>query len=167
MIENQYPIGKFNYTAAPDQKERERLINNLERLPSDLESSVQDLTNEQLDTPYRVGGWTVRQLVHHLADSHLNSDVRFKWTLTEDQPTIKDYNQNRWAETPDIQKAPPNISLSLLESIHQRWTYLLKTLSDEDFEKAFNHPESGEMTLNKSLVLYDWHGRHHLAQIRG
>jgi len=166
MIENQYPIGKFNYIDDPDQKERERLISNIERLPSDLRMNVTGLSNEQLDTPYRVGGWTVRQVIHHLADSHLNSFIRFKWTLTENNPTIKDYNQDRWAETADAQIAPPELSLSILVSIHRRWAYLLKSLSEVDFEKSFNHPESGEMSLNKSLVLYDWHGRHHLAQIK-
>jgi len=167
MIENQYPIGKFTFSTDPDKQERERLIGNLEKLPSEFKASIQDLTDDQLDTPYRSGGWTVRQVVHHLADSHLNSYIRYKWTLTEDQPMIKDYNQDLWVETPDISQAPPGMSLSLLEAIHERWTYLLKTLSDKDFERIFRHPDMGEMSLNQAMPLYDWHGRHHTAQIWG
>jgi uncharacterized damage-inducible protein DinB len=165
MIENQYPIGKFKYDGAPDDDERKRLIDNIANLPTELIATVENLNDEQLDTPYREGGWTVRQLIHHIADSHLNSFIRFKWTINEDKPKIKAYDQEMWSENIDAKSGPPHLSLALLQSLHERWVFFMRTLSAEEFEKEFDHPESGMMSLNMALVLYDWHGRHHLTQI--
>ena len=131
-----------------------------------MRSAVAGLNEGQLETPYRAGGWTVRQVVHHVADSHLNSYIRFRWTLTEDTPTIKAYDETRWAELPDAKTAPVEVSLKLLESLHVRWVYLLETLDDEAFGRSFIHPETGEaISLERNLALYAWHGRHHCAHI--
>ena len=131
-----------------------------------MRSAVAGLNEGQLETPYRAGGWTVRQVVHHVADSHLNSYIRFRWTLTEDTPTIKAYDETRWAELPDAKTAPVEVSLKLLESLHVRWVYLLETLDDEAFKRSFVHPETGEeISLERNLALYAWHGRHHCAHI--
>jgi uncharacterized damage-inducible protein DinB len=126
---------------------------------------VKGLTDEQLDTPYRSGGWTVRQVVHHVPDSHLNSYVRFKLALTEDNPTIKPYEEGRWAELSDSNSTPVEVSLTLLESLHDRWVRLLRSLTPEQWKRTFRHPELGEMTLEKTLALYAWHGKHHVAHI--
>jgi len=123
------------------------------------------LSTEQLDTPYRPGGWTVRQVVHHLPDSHLNSYIRFRLALTEKEPTIKPYDQERWAELDDAKTAPIEPSLALLEALHQRWIMLLRSLIPADFARTFNHPEMGIVTLDATLRLYEWHGRHHTAHI--
>ena len=139
-------------------------IQEIEELPRLLREAVQDLNNEQLDTPYRVGGWTVRQVVHHLSDSHMNAYIRFRLALTEDHPIIKPYEEARWAELPDY-TLPIEISLSLLEALHQRWTTLLHSLSPSDRNKTFIHPDSGEVSLGENIGIYAWHGRHHLAHI--
>jgi hypothetical protein len=162
-----YPIGKFKFAGNPEKKQLQQLMANIGQLPADLKSAVSDLSADQLDTAYRSGGWTIRQVVHHLADSHMHAYLRFKWTLTEEKPKIKPYLQDKWAGTADSLLAPPQISLALLEALHQRWLFLMRTMSETDFEKQFEHPESGTWTLNKMIALYDWHGRHHLAQIQG
>jgi len=138
----------------------------IEELPAKLRVAVQGLNDEQLDTPYREKGWTLRQVVHHIADSHINSYVRFRWTLTEDKPTIKAYYEERWAELEDAKSAPIEISLQLIDSLHDRWARLLRSLDVNDLEKSFIHPESGsEVKLNTNIALYAWHCRHHLAHI--
>ncbi|HKG22797.1 MAG TPA: putative metal-dependent hydrolase, partial [Blastocatellia bacterium] len=136
-----------------------------EETPARLREAVEWLSPEQLETPYRPGGWTVRQVVHHVPDSHLNSYVRFKLALTEDHPTIRPYREDRWAELEDARSAPLDVSLALLDSLHGRWVLLLRSLKPEDFARTFEHPELGEVSLEKNVALYAWHGRHHVAQI--
>jgi uncharacterized damage-inducible protein DinB len=160
-----YPVGPFDMESEPDAKERLQLIDQIAETPSRLRAAVRGLSDEQLDTPYRPGGWTVRQVVHHVPDSHLNSYVRFKLALTEDKPTIRPYMEDRWAELEDSRITPLEVSLSLLEALHERWVLLLRSLSTEDFERTFRHPDLGLVSLNKNLALYAWHGRHHIAHI--
>ncbi len=159
-----YPIGKFNGQPPANEAERQEFLQDIEETPAKLRAAVQGLSDKQLDTPYREGGWTVRQVVHHLPDSHLNSYTRFKWALTEDEPTIKTYYEDRWAELADS-KMPVQVSLTLLDSLHQRWTHLLRSFKAQDWEKKLQHPELGVVTLDKLLALYAWHGRHHVAHI--
>ena len=159
-----YPIGKHTRPTSNTPAERAQRIAGLAALPANLRAAVKGLSDAQLDTPYRPGGWTVRQTVHHIADSHLNSFVRFKLALTEEVPTIRPYAEDRWAELADS-RLPVEVSLSLLESLHERWTVLLEAMTDEDFERRLLHPDSGEWTLAKMLGLYDWHSRHHTAHI--
>lgn len=162
-----YPIGKFNGQAPVDQQERERFLKDIEETPRKLRAAVEGLSDKQLDTPYREGGWTVRQVVHHVPDSHLNSYVRFKLALTEDVPTIKTYHEDRWAELADSKNTPIEVSLNLLETLHKRWVNLLRSLTDQDWNRTFCHPELGVLTLDKTLALYSWHGRHHVAHVTG
>jgi len=164
MTDPRYPIGKFSYTGPLSPEQKKQCLDDIEQTPARLRAAVRGLSESQLDTPYREGGWTVRQVVHHVPDSHMNSYVRFKLALTEDGPTIKPYFEDRWAELPDS-KAPVENSLRLLESLHHRWTPLLRSLSDEDWKRTFSHPELGPMTLEKNLALYSWHGRHHVAHV--
>ncbi|MEN8698454.1 YfiT family bacillithiol transferase [Bacillus infantis] len=159
-----YPIGNFQFEGEITNSVTKNWINEIENLPGLLRDAVKDLDDEQLDTPYRSGGWTVRQVIHHLADSHMNAYVRFKLALTEKKPVIKPYDETKWAELPDY-KLPIDISLSLLEALHKRWTDLLRSLSPADMEKTFIHPDSGEVTVGKNIGNYAWHGRHHLAHI--
>jgi hypothetical protein len=161
----QYPIGPFAWPADVSADQRRRYIDEIEQAPAHLRTAVAGLTGDQLDTPYRTGGWTVRQVAHHVPDSHLNSYLRFKLALTEDEPTIKPYDQSRWAELGDVRMAPVETSLVLLESLHHRWVSLLRSLSDADFARTFRHPEIGIVRLDKNLALYAWHGRHHVAHI--
>jgi uncharacterized damage-inducible protein DinB len=160
-----YPIGRFRPRAGLSSLEIQQLIEDLTVLPGDLRSAVAPLSDGQLDTPYRPRGWTVRQVVHHLPDSHVNSYVRFKLALTEEEPTIKDYNEAAWAELPDGRGKDVEGSLVLLEAIHRRWTSLLRSMKPEDFARTFRHPETGVVTLERNLQLYAWHGRHHLAHV--
>jgi hypothetical protein len=163
-VEARYPIGKFQFNGEITNSVTKGWINEIEDLPGLLRFAVRDLDNEQLDTSYRSGGWTVRQVVHHLADSHMNAYVRFKLALTEETPLIKPYDEVKWAELPDY-KLPIDISLSLLEALHIRWVKLLRSLSPADIEKTFMHPDSGEVSVGKNIGIYSWHGRHHLAHI--
>ena len=126
---------------------------------------MQGLSQEKLNTPYRPGGWTVRQVVHHLPDSHLNSYVRFKLALTEDEPTIKPYYEDRWAELQEAKTAPIELSLALLDSLHKRWVLMLRSMKSEDWKRTFRHPDLGVVSLEKNVALYSWHGRHHVAHI--
>ena len=160
-----YPIGLFAFEGPLTDGQRQRFIDQIAEAPAKLCAAVEGLSPQQLDTPYRPGGWTVRQVVHHLPDSHLNSYVRFKLALTEEGPTIKPYYEDRWAELEDARHAPLNISLTLLESLHRRWVMLLRSLAEKDFARTFLHPELGVMSLEKNLSLYAWHGRHHVAHI--
>jgi uncharacterized damage-inducible protein DinB len=140
-------------------------IQQIEEAPARLREAVKGLTLEELNTPYREGGWTVRQVVHHVPDSHMNSYVRFRLALTEDEPTIKPYMENLWAELPDARSAPIDLSLGLLESLHTRWVALLRSLTPEQWKRQFRHPELGVVSLEQNLALYAWHGRHHVAHI--
>lgn len=160
-----YPIGSFKLEGAPTDEDIRRAIDEIAEAPAKLRAAVERLSPEQLDTPYRPGGWTVRQVVHHVPDSHLNSYCRFKLALTEDEPTIKAYHEDRWAELEDSRATPVEVSLALLESLHKRWVMLLKSLEPADFERTFRHPEIGVVSLAKNVCLYAWHGRHHAAHI--
>ncbi|MBI4470512.1 MAG: putative metal-dependent hydrolase [Acidobacteria bacterium] len=163
----QYPVGKFERPSAVTYAVRKGFIQEIESAPQKLRAAVKGLDEKQLDTPYREGGWTIRQVVHHLPDSHINAYVRFKFALTEDEPTIKVYDEARWAELPEARIGPIELSLSLLEAVHRRWVAAIETLPDEFFDRAFMHPEMGRLSLNEQLALYAWHGRHHIAHITG
>lgn len=163
-MEANYPIGHYQYDGQITASIIDKWINDIEELPVLLQNAVKDLNDNQLDTPYRMGGWTIRQVVHHVADSHLNAYGRFKLALTEDQPIIKSYDQEKWAELPDS-TLPVTISLSLLDALHKRWVTLLRSLTPSELEKTFIHPESGEVSVGKNIGIYAWHGRHHLAHI--
>jgi uncharacterized damage-inducible protein DinB len=165
MTDLRYPIGKFQPKPQLTDDERQALMRQLAEAPAKLRQSVSGLMEEQLDTPYRPEGWTVRQVVHHLPDSHFNAYVRMKLAMTEQQPTIKPYEQQLWAELSDAKTAPIELSLTLLESLHKRWVLFLQSLKSSDFARTLNHPESGVMNLDRILQLYAWHGRHHTAQI--
>ena len=160
-----YPIGKFQYDGVSTVRQREQFIRNIEQTPANLRDAVRNLNEEQLAHPYRPGGWNVRQVAHHLPDSHMNSFTRFRLALTEEEPVIRPYFEDRWAELSDSRNAPIEYSLDLLEALHKRWIFLLESLQDSDFARTFRHPELGLMTLDKNLALYSWHGRHHVAQI--
>jgi hypothetical protein len=160
-----YPIGPFTIDSTPTHEQIQRAVAEIAKAPTRLRAAVEGLTQEQLDTPYRPGGWTVRQVAHHVPDSHLNSYCRFKLALTEDEPTIKSYREDRWAELEDSRATPVEVSLALLESLHQRWVTLLKSLEPADFQRTFRHPELGLVTLAQNACLYAWHGRHHVAHI--
>ena len=159
-----FPIGEFDSSFEISPELRRSFIETIEELPSKIRNAVSGLTDDQLDTQYRPEGWTVRQVVHHVADSHLNSFCRFKLALTEDVPRIRAYHEDLWAELPDS-KLPVEVSLKIIEGIHTRWSALLNSMSDEDFAKELKHPESGEWSLDKMLGLYDWHSKHHTAHI--
>lgn len=160
-----YPIGEFDRNFGLSPAARAERMNVIRELPQKMRDAVAGLNNEQLDTEYRPEGWTVRQTVHHVADSHSNSLTRFKLALTEDAPpTIRPYYEDRWAELGDS-KLPIDVSLSLIDGIHTRWMALMESMSDEDFKKSFIHPETGEWTLDAALALYAWHSRHHAAHI--
>ncbi|HXI88501.1 MAG TPA: putative metal-dependent hydrolase [Blastocatellia bacterium] len=165
MTDLQYPIGRFKLEGPPTQQEIGRAIDEIAQAPANLRAAVEGLSPEQLDTPYRPGGWTVRQVVHHVPDSHLNSYCRFKLALTEDEPTIKAYHEDRWAELDDSRTTPIEVSLAMLESLHKRWVLLMKSLAPADFARTFRHPEIGLVSLAKNVCLYGWHGRHHTAHI--
>ncbi len=166
MEDLRYPIGPFVLDHTPTEADRAAWIEVLAAAPTRLRAAIADLDEKQLETPYREGGWTVRQVVHHLPDSHLNSYVRFKWALTEDAPVIKTYFEERWAELPDS-SGTLEVTLSLLTALHDRWTRLLRAMTAEDFARTFVHPETGPQTLAAALGLYAWHSEHHLAHITG
>ena len=162
-----YPIGRFAPPAASVPGIRAAQILTLRLLPERLSAAVNGLSDAQLDTPYREGGWTVRQVVHHVADSHGVCLMRFKLALTEDWPTINPYDEAAWASLADSRLLPVDVSLELIEALHARWVTVLESLEEEDFQKGFNHPERGRMNLATTLALYDWHSRHHTAHITG
>ena len=165
MADLRYPIGQFEHGGEITDAEIRNWIDEIEALPELLRTTVQDLTDAQLDTPYRPDGWTIRQVIHHIADSHLNSLLRFKLALTEDTPTIKTYHEDRWAELADYRLAPVKISLDFIANLHARWVILLRSLNREDLSRAFKHPESGRTDLAWNVGNYAWHGKHHLAHI--
>lgn len=160
-----YPIGKFKAKGSYTFDEIKNFISTIEALPVKLRQAVSGLNEKQLNTPYREGGWTVKQVCHHLPDSHLNSYIRFKLAVTEEVPTIKPYEEALWAEQEDGRNLDIEVSLSLLESLHRRWVYFLRSLKPEQFKRRFNHPESGEHDLGWLCHLYAWHSEHHLAHI--
>ncbi|MGH9407028.1 MAG: YfiT family bacillithiol transferase [Terriglobia bacterium] len=160
-----YPVGKFKFGGKLNYAQRQHMIGELAEAPARLRAAVEGLSDAQLDTSYREGGWTVRQVVHHLADSHLNAYVRVRLALTEEQPLIKPYDQTRWAELADARTAPIEPSLELFDALHQRFVILLKSLEAGDFSRTINHPEHGVMPIEYHLAMYAWHGRHHVAHI--
>ena len=161
-----FPVGRFSPPASTLPGIRATHIQTLRMLPEVLRTAVAGLNDAQLDTPYREGGWTVRQVVHHVPDSHAMCYTRFKLALTEDWPTIKPYDEAAWANLADS-KLPIEVSLAMLEAVHGRWVALLESMTEEDFQKGFVHPERGSQKLATSLALYDWHSRHHTAHITG
>ena len=165
MEELRYPVGRFSPDRGISEEERRRMIQEIASLPGRLRDAVSGLSRPHLDTPYRPAGWTVRQVVHHVADSHVNAYVRFKLALTEDQPTIKPYDEAAWAELPDARTEPVEVSLTILDAVHHRWTRILGELNEEEWQRTFVHPDLGELTLETNLQLYEWHGRHHLHHV--
>lgn len=160
-----YPIGKFKYDGPPTQAQRSDLISSIEQTPAALRAAVKGLTPQQLDTPYRDGGWTVRQVVHHVPESHMNAYIRFKLALTEDEPTIKPYAEDLWAKLPDVRAVPIEVSLALLDALHVRFAEVLRGMEHDDWKRTFRHPEQGVVPLERNLALYAWHGKHHVAHI--
>lgn len=164
MDDLQYPIGTFDFEKEVPEKQINSLIEQIEALPELLIRAVEKLTEEQFDTPYRPGGWTIRQVVHHLADSNMNAYIRIKLAMTEDKPTIKPYNEALWAGLNDSQ-LPVELSTKILEGLHKRWIILLRSLSSSGLDRELIHPDIGLLTIKKLIDLYAWHGNHHLAQI--
>lgn len=162
-----YPIGRFHFDGDTSPAARERAIAAIAACPAALRDAVHGFTDAQLGTPYRDGGWTVRQLVNHVADSHMNAYVRFKLALTEDRPTIKPYDEAAWAALPEGRTTDPATSLALLDALHHRWVALMRSMTDEEWERGYVHPEQGRFTpLAQVVALYAWHGRHHVAHVR-
>jgi len=169
MSDLRYPVGKFEWSApeseAQGAKNRAGYIEVVAKLPAQMRAAVQDLRPEQLDTPYRLEGWSVRQVVHHVPDSHMNAYVRFKLALTEHEPHIKPYKEAEWAKLADTRITPIEVSLHLLAALHSRWVDLLQAMQPSDFGRTLYHPEHGALTLERMLAMYAWHSRHHLAHI--
>jgi uncharacterized damage-inducible protein DinB len=165
-LTDRYPIGKFQYDDDPSRAAIDRSIATIASMPQSFRAAVAGLDDRQLDTPYREGGWTVRQVVHHVPDSHMNAYIRCKLALTEDKPTIKPYNEADWARLGDIATVPIDVSLTLLDTLHERFVALLRSMSDADFERCYIHPEHNRaVPLREVVALYAWHGRHHTAHI--
>ena len=162
-----YPVGDFAIDPVVTEAKRRRWLQQMAAMPAGLAAALDGLDERQLGAPYRDGGWTPRQVVHHLADAHMNGFVRFKLALTEDRPAIKTYEEDLWAETADGRDAPVDISLRLLAALHERWTILLESLAEAQFSRAFGHPQRGLMTIDNAIQLYAWHGVHHTAHITG
>ena len=160
-----YPTGKWTKIPNLDAAGRAAMLAKIAAVPAALATAVSGLDDAQLDTPYRPEGWTPRQIVHHLADSHMNAFVRFKLGVSEDNPTIRPYDEKTWAETPDSRQAPIGLSLSILRGLHARWVQLLESLDAPEFDRLIMHPENGPMSLGDLLQMYAWHGRHHTTQI--
>ena len=161
-----YPEGRLSSQPNPSPQQVEAWIRELEELPQRMRAAVAGLTDEQLDTPYRPGGWTIRQVVHHVPDSHMNAYIRTHWALTEDRPAIKPYDQDAWSALPYSKNAPIDTSLDLLEATHKRWTTVLRSLTPEQWQREYFHPEDQQyFTLHHLLQVYAWHSRHHLAHI--
>jgi uncharacterized damage-inducible protein DinB len=162
-----YPIGKLPRTEAVSEADRARMIDEIAAAPGLFRAAVADLSVEQLDTPYREGGWTVRQVVHHVPDSHMNAYVRFKLALTEDDPVIKPYREGAWAALHDTAETPCETSLTLLDALHIRWVILLRGIPADGWKRSFVHPEMGPVSLDRALSIYAWHGKHHTAHVTG
>ena len=166
MTDLRYPIGKYEPVANPTPEYIADCIDTIEKLPAAMREAVAGLSEDQLETPYRPDGWTVRQVVHHVGDSHLNSVIRFKWTLTEATPTIKAYNEKDWAETDEVAGTPIEVNLAFLEALHRKWILLLRAMGPEDWKKELIHPETGKhLTLAYMVGMYAWHSKHHVAHI--
>lgn len=164
----QYPIGRLVKPLEVLETEIHQAIQTLSDFPGRIQKAVEKLEKNQLDTPYRPDGWTVRQVVHHCADSHTNAYIRFKWALTEDNPTIKTYDQGRWASLIDSQMLPPDVSLEMIRAIHARWVTIMNSMADTDWERTFIHPEhNSAQSLKQVVKMYEWHAGHHLAHITG
>lgn len=167
MTDLRFPVGEFKRPVSLTPEQRQAAIASIAATPAKIRTAVRGLTDAQLDTPYRPGGWTVRQVVHHVPDSHANAYTRFKLTLTEDVPTIKPYDEAAWANLDDTRTTPIETSLTMLEALHDRWVRLLRSLAPDDFARRLNHPENGTMNLDQLLALYAWHGDHHVAHVTG
>lgn len=165
MEDLRYPVGRFQKPQSLDSKHRRAAIDTIAEAPTKLRAAVAGLTDAQLDTPYRPDGWTVRQVIHHVPDSHLNAYTRFKLALTEDTPTIKPYDEAAWAKLEDSKSTPVATSLALLDAVHDRWVRILRAMSSADFSRTLMHPENGVMNLDQMLALYEWHSRHHVAHV--
>ena len=164
VVDLSYPIGKFQWTGPNSDAQRAAYVADIAAVPEKLRAAVSGLNEAQLDTPYRPGGWTVRQTVHHIADSHMNAYIRFKLALTEDAPLVKPYDEKAWANLPDS-KLPIEVSLRLIDSLHERWTVVLKNMKSADFLRKLTHPEHGLVDLDRFAALYSWHGKHHVRHI--
>ena len=164
-MDRRYPIGQFHVEVPISEVHTKQWIEEISQLPEQLTLLVKGLSESELLYTYREGGWTIKQLIHHIADSHLNSYIRFKLALTEENPTIKPYEESKWAELWDYEM-PPQSALDLLAAIHRKWVVLLRSLSAEQLERTFRHPDSGEVNLKENIGIYAWHGKHHLAHIR-
>ena len=165
MTDPRYPIGKWDRRDTLTSGERAAMIAQIGEVPARMRTAIAGLDDAQLDTPYREGGWTVRQVVHHVPDSHLNSYTRFKLALTEEEPTIRPYDEAKWAALSDSRDTPVETSLTMLGALHDRWTILLRAMSDDDFRRTLRHPDIGVMSLDALLSLYAWHGRHHVGHV--
>lgn len=165
MTDLRYPIGKFERRDSLTAPDRRSLIDTIAAAPQRMREAVRGLDEAQFDTPYREGGWTVRQVVHHVPDSHMNAFIRLKLALTENEPAIKPYDEAQWARLPDVQSTPIATSLTLLESLHERWVFLLRSLDEAQFGRKFTHPDHGLLTIDWLVALYAWHGRHHVAHV--
>jgi hypothetical protein len=165
MTDLRYPIGKFEAPKTMTAESRHELISQIAAAPSQLRVAVSGLNSQQLNTSYRDGGWTVIQVVHHLPDSHMNAYTRCKLAVTEKAPTIKPYDEARWAELQDSRGLNIEVSLVLLDALHQRWVVFFQSLTEEQFNRVFHHPDAGVMSLDRTVALYAWHGRHHIAHI--
>ena len=162
-----YPIGEFTFPSSPlDAHARAACIDTIARTPAAMREAVAGLTDAELDTPYRPGGWTIRQVVHHVPDSHMHSYLRMKFALTEEAPLVKAYDEDRWSKLPDAQSAPVSLSLDLLDALHRRWVVFLQGLTEQDFLRTLVHPDHGQIALYQVLADYAWHGPHHVAHVR-
>lgn len=164
MSDPRYPMGKFSFSPFSDDAARQAAIADIRDLPKQLKAALTPFNGDKLDIPYREGGWTLRQLIHHVADSHMNAFLRFRWGLTEDKPTIKPYDEKAWALLPDS-SLPIDASLAIIENVHHRWTVMMELTPTEDFARELIHPDNGPMSLDKLLQLYAWHGKHHVAHV--
>jgi len=163
-----YPVGRFNRVTSPlDSAARNALLDTIAQLPGTLAALLAGKSDHQLDTPYRPGGWIVRQVVHHVPDSHMNAYIRMKFAVTEDAPAIKAYEESRWAELPEAKSGPVDMSVALLDGLHRRWLAFLRALPAAEFKKVYVHPELGRVSLDEAVALYAWHSRHHAAHVRG
>jgi uncharacterized damage-inducible protein DinB len=164
-MDPRYPIGQFQVPAEINPAKRAEAIGEISSTPQKLQAAINGLNDAQLNTPYRDGGWTVRQVIHHVADSHMNAYIRWRLALTESEPTIKPYEESAWAKLEDAAHAPVEVSLKLLEPLHERWTRLLRSVKNDEYARTFRHPDHGVRTLDWLLFIYEWHGKHHTAHI--
>ena len=164
-MDPRYPIGKFSFPENISAADREQWIADIAATPANLRAAIAGLSPQQLDTPYRDGGWTLRQVIHHVPESHMNAYIRFKLALTENEPTIKPYNEAAWAKLPDIHDTPIETSLTILDALHDRWVRVLRRIEGGQWQRTFRHPEIGVVKLEGNLALYSWHGKHHTAHI--